>query len=538
MNAAKRIDLLCAAAVAAIFLALHMPGASSHAIHPDESDLLYPMLGLLRQNADLLRHCVVIHIGSFFFPVMIHTYHGPYEGYLSLPFLVLFGNTSRAVFYRAAFFDALSTGLIYWAARALFKDRLAALLAGFLWATSGFALASDFGLFWGTSVIGMVMLSVVSAADWFETGRPGAFVAASAWLGLACAARTWTVALPLAVLLAAIPFRRELRRPLGSLSPRRLAAAAGAFLVFFAPSLIGNALSNWSTLRFFATPGAAPAMPFSEALATVWRGLWDLLRAQTDRFPLIGNDRVPDALLGTIVAWGFLLAAALVLAEALRRRVAGGPLPKRHLFLLGVFAVYVLLSALSPTNKNANHLYPVLPFLYMNLAAFPLIFARVHLRRAAWALVFSFAAYSAAHNLRVIRWYQAAARAKGGSGPESSSAILDLSAWLTREKIRNPVVASLINVSGSLLYFGGGEIVPEDTSWGQNPAAPVDRGRWIQTVCAEDRTFIVTVDPLPERSTAPALAAIARACGKPFVKSRDFLSRDGRVVFAAYRTRR
>jgi hypothetical protein len=88
------------------------------------------------------------------------------------------------------------------------------------------------------------------------------------------------------------------------------------------------------------------------------------------------------------------------------------------------------------------------------------------------------------------------------------------------------------------LYFGGGAVVPENFLWGQDPAAPSDRNRGIGLVCSENRTFIVSVDPFPARCTAPALAAIAGGCGKSLVKIRDFMSRDGRVVFAAYRTRR
>ena len=538
MNAAKRIDALCAAAVAVIFLALHLPGAHSHAIHPDEADMLYPMLGLLRQNAVLLHRCVAFHLGSFSFPVMIHPYHGPYEGYLSLPFLALLGNTSEAVFLRSAFYDAVSTALIFWAAKSIFRDRLAAFLAGFLWATSGFALSSDIGLFWGTSVIGIVMLALIAAVDWLETARPAALIAASAWLGLACAARAWVIALPLACLAAAPLARREILRALGRMSRRELAAAAGVFLLFFIPNLIGNALTGFRLLRASLSGSAAAPVPLRTAAAIVGDGLWGLLTGQYDRFVLIGNDHGPGVVLTSKAGFGVLFAAALALTESLRRKIFGGAVPRRHLLILAVFSVFTLLAVLSPTNKNANHLYPVLPFLYMNLAALPLIFSSPRVRNAAWAAVIAFAAYSALQNYRNIRWYQNAARAKGGSGPESSDAILELSSWLTRENIRNPVAASAVNISGNLLYFGGGELAPEDIVWGPDPAAPFERGRWEGLVCSADRTFIVNFDPFPERDTAPALTAIARGCGKSLVRIRNFLSRDGRVVYTAYRTRR
>jgi len=528
-------NALAAAFFACLFAALHLVSRSAHSLHPDAADMLYPMLGMLRHEPSLLRGVVCLRLWGLDLPLMFHPYHGPYEGYLSLPFLLAFGPTAWAAYARSTFFGMLSVAGVYLLALRLHRDRGAAALAAALWAcSSGFVLASRFGINAGTSVVPMCLWAYWSFLRWLEDAERRWLLAACALLGLACGTRAWCFGLFLSAAATAWPARAALRRAWTRSrgGPVLALQCAAAFGIWFVPMLAGNAMSDWWTARFFQSGrGLLSSFDWRAALLDRAEGVLGLLDG-TRWIGLFTEDRHSPA--GTPMPLLVAVSVAVTLGIAARRR-RGEPAPMRHLLPLAAFAGFFAAALFSPTNRIPNHFYPVLPFLYIAVAALPLLFRTGPSRRKAWAAVLLASLVCAGSDLRVLRWFWTEVERSGGRGSETALAVEDLSRWLAETGRERPLVASAENFAGTILYLTSGKVVPASTYWGPDPERPMDPAWWETAVQRRGAVLLFDMDPPAQAPSLDYMRQAAKRHGLRLERLAVFPRRDGKTVFEAYR---
>ncbi len=142
---------------------LHLPG-----FYYDEALDLVPMLHVMRgEQPDLLRN---IGIGRF--PIMLLDYMGSLGGYLTLPFMAIFGSGFVAARAQPIFFSCVTIVLAWLLARRWFGERVAAVTAlllavnpSFIWfSRQGISVTSVMTVF---SLGGLLLLDVVfRCQDW------------------------------------------------------------------------------------------------------------------------------------------------------------------------------------------------------------------------------------------------------------------------------------------------------------------------------------------------------------------------------------
>ncbi len=521
-------DVVLPSLGAGVFLVLMLRGWSGHdSLHPDDAEFLAPAWGFLTQNADLLANAVWRESMGFKIPYMVHRYHGPYEIYLSLPFLFVWKNTTMAAFARSAFFGVLAAAGVYALARRLYQERLSAFFACLLWASSvDSILGARFGILCGTSVICMGLFALERLLKWLEEDDAAALLTACALLGLGLFTRTWFIAMIVACAGCAVVRRQAVAAAWARTREGRPALAflcAGAFLIWGAPALIGNMLDGWNTVTFFAErlglggrtePPPSAALGLGRTLGLRLDGLIEVLNNGFPTATLLGSSRPP------VLVWQMpLLALAAVLVHSLhallRRRGSSQPVAGAELALL-LIAFYFPLTVLSPTNLCANHLYPALPLIYIAIAGLPLLARRRH-RAAAWAALFAVGAVVTAANVRHLAWIRGHVSLTGGAGMESSRTIHDLTRWLLERGIRRPYVISNGAVASTLAYLSGGEVLVDRSywHWGIDRASPQEperlRARLAETTVQAPRHFIVASGA---HMGTPSFVEFARRSGK------------------------
>ncbi len=550
-----RQDVLGVCAAVGWFLARFLRGWSAQRVpHPDAAAMLVPMLGLLRQNPVLLSRAVTADVFGLRLPLMFNAYHGPYEGYLSLPFLILLGNTMRAIVARDAFFGALTVFAVYRCARSLFGSRPAAFAAAMLLSGSAwFVLACRFGIFDGLCVVPMGLLALADLVEWREEGKAGPLLRVAAWLGLGCATRLWFCAVPLAVAVAGALLWRPAAEPLWAAGRRRpglLAGCLAVFLVWWLPFWLANSGGGWYSLRILAQRGRgnlAAASWMSVAARQARARWWQIKNLDTGWSwceLLTGSDLgVTQPPFGIPT---FLLFSCVVLAVSgalsLRLERSDGWALRRVGLLVIVFLVDVLLSALSPTDALPHHLYPVFPLLYVLAAASPLCFSAPRARRLAWLAVGAVFLASSVQSAVILGRARRGLESTGGIGVESSSAVRDMARWLERRAQDRPVIMSERDFADNLLYFSAGRLNPIRFSWDEGARRFADP-QAVSERLASGRNDIYLFAychqpcPFPDQigqDTLPAFERLVSGAGASARRLRSFKSRDGQVVFEAY----
>jgi hypothetical protein len=226
---------------------LHLPG-----FYYDEAFDLVPMLYVLRgEQPELLRD-----IGVGRFPIMLLDYMGSLNGYLSIPFIQLFGPGFVAARAQPIFFSCVTIVLTWLLARRWFGDWVAAVAAVLLAVNPSFVWFTRQGIS-VTSVMTVFTLSsllLLDSGKWKVQSRKCGWLLGGLCLGLGLWAKflflRWLVAL-FVVGIAWLIFNRKQLSTYNSERPRSLAMRiqlliwlALGFLIGASPLIYYN-LAGW-----------------------------------------------------------------------------------------------------------------------------------------------------------------------------------------------------------------------------------------------------------------------------------------------------
>lgn len=519
-----------------------LPWDGHYGIHTDSAQYLYPMIGFLKQDARLIGNVPCLSLWGYKIPLKTVFYHGPYESWLSLPFLIPWGPSIAAVIIRDMFFGLINVVAAYLVAWALYKDQLTAFLAGLLMASSAELLfaARGAGVRSAISILGMEMLALYYLKRWHETGKTAPLLAAAALLGLGAWTRDWFWGVLLAYGLCGalfFPVLKPRSLELIKTRPRTLAGAAFIFTIMGAPMLLGEAMDRFAGLR-----SIFQAQVDSMALhAPPYRRILDSAVDMLAGVNGVVNFTYP------IPRGGFLfpmlaVCAFSVVAMALARRAVGGGRIPRPLLLAPAFIIfYFPLNFLCPTGFKDDHLYPLLPFVYLLVASAPLFWKAGAARRLAQVFFVPLIFFSACQNAELVNRVGGEVRKTGGLGSNSSSAVNDAAFWLMERGIKRPLVPTCANTAvwDTLSFLGEGRLFPEHfpcpgAIHSQENQWPSARERAAMFSARSPRYLLVPSYP-PRSNPYPRLEQVLRSWGRKPRLSRIFPGKDGTPEFAIYR---
>lgn len=230
-------------AAIAVFLSICLQQLDLPGLYYDEALDLTPMLEWMHGGApELLRG-----IGVGRFPVMLLDYMGSLGGYVTVPFLWLFGSGVAAARLQPIFFSALTIFLVHAHARRWFGPWVAAAAAlllalqpSFIWFTrQGISVTSVMTVFAWASLL---LLHPLERKGESNVRRAWRFVGAGAMLGLGLWAKLpflwWLMMLTAMAALALL--RRGGRQRLGAFLPGTALFLFAGFVVGAAPLLYYN----------------------------------------------------------------------------------------------------------------------------------------------------------------------------------------------------------------------------------------------------------------------------------------------------------
>lgn len=521
------------------------PFRAWNGIHPDDAMLLLPMLGLITQHPSLLWRYVTASIAGIQIPVAIHDHHGPWDAYLSLPFLLLWGNTARADIFRNAFFGGFDVLAVFVLARRLYRNVAPAFAAALLWGTfASFVVFARTGLFTASSIVGMGLLALADFVKWHDESDSRALVKGFAWLGLGLWTRTWFAGMILVDAFLAVVFHRDILKTIRRDRWRgwRLpAACAGAFGVWALPTLVSQAINGWEMFKpvinaVFSSPAYATKISLFQKLRLDAEILTATLEGRIADFSpwyFLGLHSPPERLWPQATAMILLASAAGTLLAALgslRRKDS----IKRSSLATAVFTGYAGLAFISPVIFLPDYWLPALPFLFISAAALPWQTSNRRWRPFLAGLLALFCGLWMFQNGRLLAWAGDRIAATGGVGVETSGALRDLTAWLLKRGISRPLVASRGDLTWNLEYWSAGDIDPDDYRWGgesfprdsKETRAVLRRGRGRYLVAWVDR---------PEMDIRSSLRDLARSAGRHLELVAQFFRKDGAAIFEVYR---
>ena len=480
-------------------------------------------------------------------------YVGPYEGYVSLPFLIVWRNTMRALVYRNAFFGSLAVAALYRLARRLFALRSVALMAALLLANAAwFVAACRFGVFNSVVAMAIGLLAFADFSEWLDDENHWAAVRAFAWLGLgSCtSACFWGILSGLAV--CALVYRGRVSAAWERARSKRRGFTifcAASFLIWTVPMLIAN-MTGWMTVGFFLScfQRHGPDSLFNgAALASrFWGRLWQLRGIETasDWIGILAGR--PSGVANPILGAPTALIAGVLALEAVASYFSESRRANKILaVLLLIIATYVIMSLFSPDDFLTSHLYLIMPLFYLCAAALPCYLPGPKGRPLAWLLTTALLIASAIQSRAVLDDLRRGLEQTAGVGVESSSAVLDLTEWLKNRPSEKPVLLEWRNFANNVLYFGGGVVDPISIGWDEAsrdffPNSPNSDVLADILHAQPTALFIAAYCHAPcapdaqGKSVLPAFREHVRKMGRKASLVKSFLSRDGQVVFEAY----
>ncbi len=439
------------AAFAAVALhQLHLPG-----FYYDEALDLAPMLDLMRgETPELLRGVGVA--GRF--PVMLLDYMGSLGGYLTVPFMWVFGVGYQAARAQPLFFSTLSIVLAWLLARRWFGDAVAALAT--------IALAVNPSLIWfsrqGISVTSVMLvcslgsvLLLQAALDHPHRAR-GLVFAAGLLLGLGLWAKflffRWWVVMVIGAAMLALGLWRErlthavMRRVMGWLGAG--VAIGAAPLIYY--NLVGLLREGdpW-TLSLLWRSLAQPTQQFG---VNNWDVLSNLRKSIDDvRVFVDGSyfwyNGIPFS---NVYAVPSLLSAAVVggALAVLRARCADAETRAqgwRFFAALSALPTLTFLGAFTVTGLWSTHHFIMLPIPQLLLACAAVWLAEAALNRlrrgrtiAVWALSLTLVSWPLHRDVWVNQMHHETLARTGGVG-RFSDAVYRLADWLDHNAIYAPI---------------------------------------------------------------------------------------------------
>jgi hypothetical protein len=510
------------------FLSVGSPGVALVA-----SDLLRRLPGLLHGNWS----------GSAI-PLVDGFKHGPGEYYVSMLFILLWGHTPAAMFWRDGALAAIAIVTTYLLGWSLYRDRWAAFLAALILATSpGFVLYSMLGGLTGGVQVALAPASLYLLLRYADERKPWLAYAGCAALGFALLCRSTMAAFVLGLLVFAGLYRRAAVSfmPLQRAERRRFAwRCLLSFFLMLSPFVAACAFD----LKGFWSYWGERLIVREEAGSNLdyWNNL--IIRLGHVSRLLKGRDAlhffVEDPARYPASSQWFLAAAALgsagYMANALYRRK---PIAKRWFLPWVIAAVYLLISPFSPSRLRVMHLFPLLPLLYLAACAVIALPLRPRARGMIIASFLAFAASRVRAEIIFFRTFYAELARVGVWEPNLSAETLDLAERFSARPKEVPVFFG--GPADTLNYVSGRSIDASALGDLSDAAASPSREAWDGVVRNENSRFVVTVEPGGASDESVALAALRAETsrrGLGLALEGAIKRPDGRPLFAIYRAER
>lgn len=534
-GAGRRLDAAACAACCAVFLSFFWLIGRRVGLGVDGPWLGFEAWEFWRGVLRLLARPSARALWAVPAPLIWYYKHGAGEVYVTLPFLWLFGPTHAALLARDGFFGAAAVAATYALGLRLYRDRAAAAGAALLLASwPAFVTFSVRG-----TCAGVAEVAFCAGGSWLllcflDEGRPAAALSGAALLGLALACRTTVAAYLAGLAVCAALNRGAVERALPRERARAARLAAGCALALLA----------------FSVPYAVAAVRDPQHVAGMWLERLDeredggrnscVLQDLGVRLEQLGRLADGTASLGVFArrpdryrvgGWPLLALALLSAAGlALRRRLAG-----RRSAPVVVGAVYLALSAFSPSALRAMHLLPILPLLCLAVCGLAAQ-APPGRRRAALAVLGLLTAYRTA-GAAGFSWRLQSELARTG-GATARVSVVEKAVWEWFSA--RPGTRAVVLVGGP----GGPDRALRLRSRGRLPVEmfeedligqPADRDAFRAAVADPSARFVVDLTRVA--SPAPFYHLRAQAARRRLRLEKEAVlgAPDGDPVFAVYR---
>ncbi|MEO6063754.1 MAG: glycosyltransferase family 39 protein [Thermoflexales bacterium] len=458
----KRSLLIWLVPVAAIglFLSISLRQLELPGFYYDEGFDLTPMLALMRGEQPELLRGIGLGLGGMTLPLMRMDYLGSITGYLSLPFMAVFGPGVAAARLQPIFFSCVTLALAFVAGRRWFGDRVAALgvlmLAAnpsFIWfSRQGITVTSTMTVF---SLASLIALDVARLRMGAGRNARFALLAAGVFAGLGLWAKFvflwWLVLLAVMAAVWLLAAGRGALRARLAAGLRALPWLAAGFVVGNAPLLLFNLLgvaggAGAPTLNLLLGSLAVPTqngVVNADFLGNLGKRLAD--------FEVFLNGSYfwyNGAPFGNTLAMPWFLGSLVVGSALVIRRSEW----RTWLAVLACIAVYLPISSFTVSGLWATHIFILLPLPQWVVAcaavwaaeailALPPLsgwFKRAPAPLATLALAAICIALPFSRDLWVSEQQHASLARTGGSG-RFSDAVYAMSAWLDGQRISEPI---------------------------------------------------------------------------------------------------
>jgi 4-amino-4-deoxy-L-arabinose transferase-like glycosyltransferase len=563
-----------------LFLALTLHQLSLPGFYYDEALDLVPMLHVMRgEQPELLRN---IGVGPL--PVMLLDYMGSLGGYLSVPFMAVFGPGYVAARAQPIFFSCVTIVLAWLLARRWFGDGVAAVTALLLAVNPSFIWFSRQGIS-VTSVMTVFSLGSLLLLDGaFKTlvrDRKAwlLFLGAGILLGLGLWAKflffRWLVVLVVMGLVFYIG--RDRNRPFSPFD--KFGASLSSFLSFFVPLLIGFAIGAapllyynlvgllrdgepW-TLHLLLQSLFNPTQQFGVDNRNFFANLQksiDDVRVFVDGsyfwyngVPFSNVYAVPALLLSAVAGSVMAVARArspqpFPTGEGSRRNQGEGRWSEAVRFfavLAGILAL-VFLGAFTVTGLWSTHQFIMLPLPQIVIACAVVWLAEWATRWAGekvmapalrkalitlspFLLVIVLLALPFSRDLWVSERHHETLATTGGSG-RFSDAVYTLAGWLDENKISQPIALDW-GIEKQVRVLTGDRVRPLEI-FGYTPEPDDAFREQVKTLIQDsNRQYIVLWDRFAVYNRRAAFTEIANQAGKQVVETYIAHEKSGLPVY-------
>lgn len=430
---------------------LDLPG-----FYYDEGFDLVPMMALMRGEAPELLRGIGLRIGGLSLPLMKMDYLGSLTGYLTLPFMAVFGPGVTAARLQPIFFSAVMIVLAFVAARRWFGDRVAivstlllAVNPSFIWfSRQGITVTSTMTVF---SLASLILLDVArrrfGAGGGARAALLGAGVVAGAGLWAKFVFLWWLALLGVIAAVWLLTARVSAARDKVRWCVHVLPWLVGGFGMGAAPLLLFNMIGlaeglGAPTANLLLGSLAAPTqygLSNANFLGNFAKRLADFEVFLNGSY--FWYNGVP---FGNTLAMPWFLGSVAVCAGLAFRR----PEWRKLAAVVACVAVYLPISSFTVSGLWATHIFVLLPLpqwvmacaaVWLGEAVVARLPGRSALRlTAALGAAVALVAPPVARDVWVSERHHATLARTGGSG-RFSDAVYALSAWLDAKGARTPV---------------------------------------------------------------------------------------------------
>lgn len=467
----------------------------------DEGFDLVPMMALLRGETPELLRGIGLQLGGLHLPLMKMDYLGSLTGYVTLPFLAVFGPGVVAARLQPITFSCVTIVLAFILARRWFGLRVAALTALLLAVNPSFIWFSRQGIT-VTSTMTVFSLGSLLALDVARArGKPrGALIVAGLLAGLGLWAKFvfmwWLALLGMIGLIWLVARGRSAMMDRLRWAFRALPWIALGFVLGAGPLIAYNLIGlsqgvGAPTINLLLGSLTGPTqygLNNSAFLENLSKRLADFEVFLNGSY--FWYNGVPY---GNVYALPWLLAAA-VLVCALAARQPGG---RKILAVLACILVYLPISSFTVSGLWATHIFVLLPLPQLIMAAAAVWLAEAVVPRLALAwrnaavlgLAFALLALPFARDLWVSEQHHATLARTGGSG-RFSDAIYTLADWLKARGAARPVALDW-GIQANLEVVSGGAVRPTEAHFFSGDASDAFKAEVRGLLADPDRLYVV-----------------------------------------------